>query len=140
MNLTTVIKEYIECTKKVCSFIKSTYMTNDILRAVRDGRIPSRGVIPDHQIQISFHGIGCLAESVEFSIDFDFLPDGNPGGFDAFRLSVFKSERLGDLSQFSDMQKVQKELDILESNKIVQKVSIRPSSSMYFLRDDQSTE
>jgi hypothetical protein len=83
------------------------------IRAWRDRKIEATGeVLTPDVTQYSMHGIGCLFETMHWSVDVDLNAQGECGGFDAWRLWQFaKSLSLGEQvplalieSRISDLQ------------------------------------
>lgn len=91
--LEPLIDTYVLTARALGRRLGATFQT-ELLRGRRTGVIPQQGVTADG-LEFSFHGAGCRIELNDVVVDFDFLPDGRIGGFDAWRLHLFTTENAG---------------------------------------------
>jgi hypothetical protein len=106
---------------------------DDLLRAVRDRKIPKNGSIDDYDVSFNFHGIGCRVEGKDANIDFDFGPDGMVGGFDSWRLLQFiESCENYDSKDFTH-EKLDSDIRALVTSGVVLAPKLEPSPHLFYL-------
>lgn len=86
-----LILQYIEASQSLARRLCQSFGVADLVTGRRDKRIPRTGTTPEG-LAFSFHGIGCRMSDSILSVDFDFLPSDQLGGFDAWRLHLFADE------------------------------------------------
>src|SRR3990167_1171725 len=98
--ISTYIFESARLAERVCRL----YSQPTLLAGRQSGAIPRSGLLEG--LEFDFHGIGCWISENGLSVDFDFLPDGRLGGFDAWRLQVFSQSnpRFGPPRSESEIQ------------------------------------
>jgi hypothetical protein len=124
-----LIFQYLERARLLAQRLCEAFNQDDLLSGRRAKAIPRTGVAPGG-IEFSFHGIGCRICDGKVSVDFDFLPAGQIGGFDAWRLHIF-SEENPSLVGAQSQQEVQTALDRLLKRGIIQSLE---GSSLYRIR------
>lgn len=83
----------------------------DPLTARRCGAFPRRGAFAG--VRYGFHGIGCVVELGEVTVDFDWTHSGRHGGFDGWRVAQF-SEQFPDVLSVEEVERALVELVALE--------------------------
>jgi hypothetical protein len=86
-----LISEYVQATRALSQRLGAAFGQSSLLQGRRDQAIPRSGRTADGLV-FNFHGIGCWISDGQLSVDFDFLPDGQVDGFDAWRLHVFTED------------------------------------------------
>ncbi|HZI12183.1 MAG TPA: hypothetical protein VE153_17500 [Myxococcus sp.] len=86
-----LISEYVQATRALSQRLGAAFAQSSLLQGRRDKAIPRSGRTADGLV-FNFHGAGCWISDGQLSVDFDFLPDGQVDGFDAWRLHVFTEE------------------------------------------------
>lgn len=87
-----VVRDFWCLSRAFVSEIQGQYGSRNILRARREGVIPSRGVLAKSGAKFRFHGVGCEVREVSGrTVDFDLAQDGETILFDAWRLQQFAS-------------------------------------------------
>jgi hypothetical protein len=124
-----LISNYVESARLLSRRLGEAFHQTDLLEGHRSKMIPRSGTSANG-LEFRFHGIGCWISDGNISVDFDFLPDGQVGGFDAWRLHVFANENPSVVGVRSQ-QEVQSALDLLLKLGLIQTVE---SSSLYRLR------
>lgn len=119
-----LIFKYLAESTRLAQRLCGVYSQENLLAGRRNGAIPRSGSLEG--VEFEFHGVGCRIAEGNSSADFDFLPDGQLGGFDAWRLHVFSEANPG-LAPHSQSE-IQGALDVLETNAVVERVS---GSSLY---------
>jgi hypothetical protein len=116
----TLISQYLSSARSLSRRLCVAFSQEDLLSGRRSKAIPPSGNVAD-ELEFRFHGIGCWISDGKLSVDFDFLPDGQIGGFDAWRLHVFSEENpsfVGPRSQHD----IQMALDRLLERGLIQAV------------------
>lgn len=91
----TLIVDYLTSVRVVIGIFREKFEVENPLRAWRCGAIPKEGWLDaERHIHYSFHGVGCMVETADTVIDFDFGPTGSVGGFDLWRLRRFLESRV----------------------------------------------
>lgn len=134
MTTLALIHQYVTRVSQCISLMRKHFGVHDLLSGVREGRIPKRGVIGDSDLAFSFHGIGCTIDMPDGSVEFDFGPNGDVGGFDAYRLTLFAQNCSTGMSEVTSEDEVRKELSLLQNQGIVIAPGLEPSPSLFYLR------
>ncbi len=94
-QMCALIAEYLNSVQEIKELFFTKFGEEDLLRARRSGVLPREGWLDqDRDIRYLFHGVGCLVESGDEIIDFDFGPKGRVDGFDLWRLRQFLESRV----------------------------------------------
>jgi len=119
--------------------MREHFRVQNLLAALRDGRVPKRGEITDGGLSFSFHGIGCTVEMRGCTVDFDFGPNGEAGGFDAYRLSQFTNRRQSKSSRVFTEDEISVELRRLQEKGLIIAPGVEPSPHLLYLKQDETT-
>ena len=125
-----LVSQYLNSARSLSQRLGEAFSQEDLLSGRRNKRIPRTGVAANG-LEFSFHGIGCWISDGTFSVDFDFLPDGQIGGFDAWRLHVFSEDNPSAVGS-RPQHEVQTALNRLLDRGLIQ--TVEGSSSLYRLR------
>jgi hypothetical protein len=90
--------------------------------------------VPLPKFKFSFHGVGCLFTSDQFSVDVDFDEHGTCAGFDAWRLWQFAKSQRGRYGQLENQEVIQRNLVELEAAGGVAKTGKLPNPEMLQLK------
>jgi len=123
-----LISQYLVSVRALSQRLGEAFNQDDLLPGRRSRVIPRAGVTANG-LEFRFHGIGCWISDGTVSVDFDFMPDGQIGGFDAWRLHVF-SEENSSVGGVWSQHEVQAALDRLVHQGLAQSVE---GSSLYRL-------
>jgi hypothetical protein len=123
-----LISQYLESVRILSRRLCQAFNLDDLLSGRRSRQIPRTGVVANG-LEFSFHGIGCRIEDGTLSVDFDFMPGGKSGGFDAWRLHLFSEENPSIVGVWSEKE-VRAALERLEAQGLIQRVE---RSSLYRL-------
>jgi hypothetical protein len=133
MTTSELIQDYVKAVGYCVSRMREHYREHDLLSGQRAGRIPKRGVIENGKISFFFHGIGCNVDTPDFSVDFDFGPDGRIGGFDAFRLSLFGASGFMQTGEVPTEEEIRVGLNRLQEQGVIVAPCLQPSPHLLYL-------
>lgn len=85
-------------------------------------------------IEYMFHGIGCAVYFGTTVVDFDFGPNGQFYGFDAWRLSLF-ARSISQYQQFVDYDRLHQELTSLHQAGELVNLSQEIGLHLFYLPD-----
>jgi hypothetical protein len=138
MSTTTlhIIEDYVSRVRQSVKLLQTRFGEDDLLRAVRDRKIPKRGSIDDYGITFNFHGIGCRIDGKDANIDFDFGPDGTVGGFDSWRLMQFIENSANYDSKMFTQEKLDSDIQDLVTSGVVLALKLEPSPHLFYLATD----
>lgn len=85
-----LIAQYLSDAHALSQRLCTAFGVDDLWKGRRSRRIPVSGSADG--LTFRFHGIGCAISSDTVRVDFDFLPGGKLGGFDAWRLHLFSED------------------------------------------------
>ena len=139
MTIIELIREYVSHVRYCASQMREHFGVQNLLAGWRDGRIPKRGEITDGGLSFSFHGIGCTVEMRDCSVDFDFGPNGDVGGFDAYRLAQFANSRQSMSNRAFREDEIRVELRRLQEKGFVVASGVEPSPNLLYLKQDDAT-
>ncbi len=139
MTTSELIHDYVRAVNYCVSRLRAHFREHDLLTGQRAGRIPKRGVIDNGKLSFSFHGIGCNVDTPDFSVDFDFGPDGRIGGFDAFRLSLFGSSIFNRTSEVRAEEEIRVGIERLQEQGIIVAPRLLPSPHLLYLAAESDT-
>jgi len=86
-----IVRRFNEMAHHAASQIIAHYGVANLPDGRKSRTIPKNGRVGD-ELEFEFHGKGCRIQVGPLTVDFDFLPDSSPGGFDAWRLHWFIEE------------------------------------------------
>lgn len=118
--LENLIAEYLHAVHSLAQRLATSFGQIDLLEGRRNLAVPRTGEVAGG-LQFQFHGIGCWISDGDESVDFDFLPDGSLGGFDAWRLRLFESDNSSSAGPRSQ-EEIQSGLNELARRGLVQPV------------------
>jgi hypothetical protein len=142
-----IIQNYITRQKFVAKLLKDNFNINHAKE--KDKRkVPGHGALPKNpEWKYKFHGIGCELTNTQTGevVDFDYGDNGELGGFDDWKLSLFVREeiKLGKLPEknynyFSNESNWEKILHIFVMKGIVEKSRSLFSLNLYFLTEKEN--
>ena len=123
-----LISSYLKNAHKLAQQLCDSFAQDDLISGRCNKAMPRTGVT-NTGLEFRFHGIGCWISDGNVSVDFDFMPDGRIGGFDAWRLHIFSKEN-PSIVGIRSLQEVQIALDSLLEQGSIQPVE---RSSLYKL-------
>lgn len=106
MSISNLIDDYLAAVEECLVRFQRTFGRRDILRAWREGALPTTGKLAGEQ-QYQMHGVGCQVSGQDQVVDFDFVNGEGDVGFDAWRLWLFAKqfpERYPDLSSRTEVE------------------------------------
>lgn len=115
----SLIESYLSCAVALTARLSMAFGEPQLLEARRHRRIPASGVTADG-LTFMFHGIGVALNDAQSAIDIDFLPGGELGGFDAWRLHLFTTENRSQVRRSQD--EVQTALNELVQTGVIERV------------------
>ena len=117
--LVRFISEHQRSVRLLSNRLRDAFCQKDLLAGRRSRRILREGKTADG-LRYAFHGLGCWISDGKLSVDFDFGPEGEVGGFDAWRLHVFSRENpliAGTRSEHEVQSALEKRIAPLSSSK-----------------------
>jgi len=135
MSTTTqqVIEDYVRRVRESVRYLREHFQTDDLLRGVRERTIPRRGTVNEHELAFNFHGIGCLIQQPDATVDFDFGPDGRVGGFDSWRLLQFLESCNDYDTEELPQEQLESEIRILVQSGAILAPRLEPSPHLLYL-------
>ncbi len=102
-----LIQDYLDAVSMAMGMLLAHIGEDRLMQGSPGHAYPRQGALSDGW-EYSFHGIGCCVISEEdISIDWDFSPDGQACGFDAWRLWCYSK-------QFQDRYPRLQEREVIE--------------------------
>lgn len=138
MTTIDLVREYVKRVQYCATQLGEHFGVSNLLAAWRDGRIPKSGVIAAGALSFSFHGIGCAVDMQDCLVDFDFGPNGDVGGFDAYRLTLFANSRRAQTDNAITEDDIRVELRQLLDKGIVVASNAEPSPHLLYLKQDNA--
>ncbi len=136
-TLDILINDFISMVESSTRIFELKFGTRDIRRLWRTNAIKRRGRVT-RGAKYELHGIGCRINLSTGSVDFDYGPNGEINGFDAWRLYNFARERPSKHRKYCDEETIKKELkEYIELKKIKKMSGI---SNLYVLADSKETD
>lgn len=131
-KILNLISDYRSIVQTAVQEMQKTYQTSDLLKEWRLGNIPREGVLASGT-RFEFHGVGCFITVDDVVVNFDFGPENRCDGFDAWRLSLFASEKADLYPDFSSNKDlIEKELIQLEMQGLIFLPKWFPGRSLYY--------
>ena len=113
-----LVRDFINAATGAAAKLRNEFGTQDLLGGWHQKRIPERGVLSDGT-EFFFHGIGLCVERSGVCVDFDFGPDGETDGFDAWRLWLFAQARVREHPQLQELDRIELVLGALVAARAV---------------------
>jgi len=129
MQIITIIRELVDDIVFLDSGFKKTFQTGDVLRAIREKKIPKEGRIG--YVKYYFHGIGCRAVFPDRVVNFDYTPPSICGGFSEHDLLDYIKSRGIEIPE----EVIKKELKKLEYAKEIFYPKISPNQYLFFTKN-----
>jgi hypothetical protein len=123
-----LVSQYLVSARILSQRLCEAFNQDELLAGRRNKAIPRAGIAANG-LEFRFHGFGCWISDGTVSVDFDFTPDGQIGGFDAWRLHVF-SEENPSVVGLRSQHEVQAALDLLLEQGLIQPIE---GSALYRL-------
>ena len=127
-ELRELIHQYQLDVRRVVDEFEMIYGRRDLLAGWGQKAFPSSGKLNEVVVSYRFHGVGLWANLNGKEVDFDFAPNDDHNGFDAWRLMLY-AESMGLQEQWPK-ERITRLLANMESSAMIHRKYSR--SSLYF--------